>query len=96
MKCPRCGYNTLNQNSLGVELPGTIMPRIFEIVEKTGPDGIDIDCLYSMLYAHKPRPPSRQVVKQHVARINDLLAETDWKIYGKGGSYKFVRRKAGE
>jgi hypothetical protein len=95
MRCPHCGHE-FGPKTLGVTLPGRIMPIIFTAVEKAGAEGILVERLYTMLYGHKTHPPSITVVKQHVFHINERLAETDWKIYGKGGFYRFIRRENGE
>jgi DNA-binding CsgD family transcriptional regulator len=92
--CPHC-HQPMRGTRLGVYLS----PRraeIFDMIRAAGDGGISCDGLAERLRV------SHHTVRSHVLQINDLLAETDWKItrFPGGNSpdnaYELVRREPGD
>jgi DNA-binding winged helix-turn-helix (wHTH) protein len=93
--CPHCGRPLLAAR-LGVRL-SPLKTRIFDALTRAGPDGIDADELFAMVFSG--RAVLRTVLKSHVSQINDLLVETDFRIVGVRGQgrwYTLVHRKVEE
>ncbi len=77
-RCYHCGQEIpQEQLRCGVRL-SLLKTRIFDIIKRTGKDGITGNDLYDMVL--KNRGAKRNVLKTHVHQINDRLAGTDYQI----------------
>jgi len=67
--------------------------RIFDLVARAGARGIDADEINRIAFdGHS----NRDNIKTHVAQINDLLVETDYRIEGtRGGDHPNQQRARG-
>jgi hypothetical protein len=93
--CPHCGQ-TLPEVRFGVRL-SPLKARIIDAVKRAGPDGIDADVLFWLIFSE--RRVKRLTLKSHVYQINDLLAATEYRIdavRGGGRRFRLVHRKMKE
>jgi len=86
MRCDSCGQ-ALPEMRLGVRLTA-FRARLFDLVRRSGVDGIHSEDLYSQLYPDGGG--SRQTLKAHVWQINELIADEGYRIDGRGSSYRLV------
>jgi hypothetical protein len=77
--CPRC-QRPCPEIRFGVPLT-PLKARIFDAVRRAGPDGIAGDAIIRELGL----PVCRTTLKSHVWQINDRLAESGYRIVGRGG-----------
>jgi hypothetical protein len=92
MRCDSCGQ-ALPEIRLGVRLTA-FKARLFDLVRRSGINGIHSDDLYSLLYPDGGG--SRHTLKAHVWQINELIADEGCRIEGHGSFYRLVniRRRA--
>jgi hypothetical protein len=92
MRCDHCGQS-LPEIRLGVRLT-PFKARLFDLVRRSGIDGIHSDDLYSLLYPEGGG--SRHTLKAHIWQINELIADEGYRIEGRGSFYRLVntRRRA--
>src|SRR5262245_42967317 len=92
MRCDRCGQ-ALPEIRLGVRLTA-FKARLFDLVRRSGIDGIHSDDLYSLLYPDGGG--SRHTLKAHIWQINELIADEGYRIEGRSSFYRLVniRRRA--
>lgn len=83
--CLHCGQPTPEMR-LGIRLT-PLKTRLFDAIRRAGSDGITSDQLINELAL----PITRATLKAHVYQINELLAETDYRIIGRGG-YRLTSR----
>jgi len=76
---------------LGVRL-SELKARVFDTVQRAGPDGIHGDELYALVFGE--RCVKRKTMLVHVHQINDKIEETGFRIDGRGGFFR-LRRMAG-
>jgi hypothetical protein len=92
--CTCCGQ-PLPEMRLGVRFT-PLKARIFDIVKRSGESGIDRRDLFDIVFgdddAHS-RTHSFHTLKAHLAQINDLIADTGFRIEGRGAA-RLVRRRA--
>ena len=86
-RCPHCG-RPLPEVRLGVQLT-PLKARIFDVVHRAGPDGIESNDLHAIAFAD--REVSHETLKAHVWQINDLITDVGHRIVGGGGRYRLVR-----
>ena len=79
-RCPHCGA-PLPIKRYGVAFT-RLKAKILDLAEK----GIESDALYERVFSGRERP-SREAMKAHIWQINDALANTDWRIVHRHGSY---------
>lgn len=82
-RCPAC-HRPYTEERVGVRLP-PLKAAIFDSIKANSELGITAAELMQEHYRGKPRKVS--VIKSHVNQINDVLAETRWRIrvdYGLG------------
>jgi len=105
-RCPYCDQ-VLPEYRLGVRLP-EFKARIFDLVMRSGFSGIAWDDLFALTYspngnAHlngKSAPRQKQTrtaLKAHIRGINDELADTGYRIVGRGqgkATYRLEKRHA--
>jgi hypothetical protein len=86
---------------LGIRL-NPIKARIFDALKRAGPDGIETEMLFDLIYAG--RPTQRTTLKSQIWQLNALLreAETGLRIRGdRGGDptssrcFRMVKEKRG-
>jgi hypothetical protein len=82
--CRSCGQ-PLPEMRLGVPMTA-LKARIFDIVRRAGPDGTAAGDLKAIL----GRPIEDVTIKVHVHQINELIADSEHRIVGRGG-YRLVR-----
>lgn len=89
--CYFCGQ-LLKQKRMGVELP-PLKARIFDVVRKSGIDGIlSADLMEACPI--KSSPERRlQTLNVHINQINAKLAKTGWTIIGKDGRKYLIKQK---
>src|SRR5262245_12764897 len=86
MRCHYCGQ-ALPELRLGVRLTA-LKARLFDLVQRSGIDGISSDDLCSLLYPDGGG--SHQTLKAHVWQINEMIADEGYRIDGRGSSYRLV------
>jgi hypothetical protein len=86
MKCDHCGQS-LPEIRLGVRLT-PFKARLFDLVRRSGINGIHSDDLYSLLYPEGGG--SRHTLKAHIWQINELIADEGYRIEGGGSFYRLV------
>jgi hypothetical protein len=86
MRCDYCGQ-ALPEVRLGVRLT-PLKAHLFDLVRRSGIDGISSDDLWSSLYPNGGG--SRQTLKAHVWQINQLIADEGYQIDGRGSFYRLV------
>jgi hypothetical protein len=94
-QCPHC-HQPINKVRLGVPLT-PLKAAIFDAIRRAGPDGIDTDILFWLVFGERERPVSRQTLKSHVWQINDAIADTGFRIKGNVGvdhRFTLVKRAA--
>lgn len=64
--------------------------RIFDLVQRAGPDGIDGRDLFDLVYGDGERP-EMNALKSHVNQINESIEDSGYVIRGRG-TYRLVRR----
>lgn len=85
--CHYCGQ-PLPEVRMGARL--TLMKaRVFDLVQRAGPDGIDGRDLFDITYAGQ-EAPGRDALKSHVKQINELIEGSGYMIRGYG-TYRLVR-----
>lgn len=77
LRCPHCGA-PLTRHS-GPRLP-PLKQRMFNTIRNTGDHGITSRDLLSLIYENRRKPKHLANIRCHISQINDLLAETDWRI----------------
>jgi hypothetical protein len=77
--CPHCSREF--EVRAGVLLT-PLKARIFDVVNRAGPDGIHTDDLFDIIF--EDRSIGRANLKTHIWQINDKLLETDWMIACSG------------
>jgi hypothetical protein len=75
---------------LGVRLT-LLKAQIVDRIKAAGDFGVTSTEIIADLYRDR-RPVKPTVVKSHTSQINDLLAETDWRICSDRGRW-FLRRE---
>lgn len=86
--CPHCGQR-MPLMRLGVRLyPMTC--RIFDLIERSGRDGIAGRDLYRVAYAGI-RKPTYNTVKGHIGHIREALLNTEYRILCEGGKHPIYR-----
>lgn len=93
--CATCGQE-IAERRLDVVM-SALKARIFDIIKRAGPDGIDNNELFEMTL--RDRNVQRATLRVHVFQINDLLFETDYIIKchparGKYTAYRLERRRS--
>jgi len=82
--CPRCGQ-ALPETRLGVRLT-PLKARIFDLVRRSGADGIDRHELFDIVFgdddAHARRH-SYETLKAHITQINELIEDAGYRIEGR-------------
>src|SRR5262245_47653470 len=86
MRCDHCGQS-LPEIRLGVRLT-PFKARLFDLVRRSGIDGIHSDDLYSLLYSEGGG--SRHTLKAHIWQINEMIADEGYRIEGRGSFYRLV------
>jgi hypothetical protein len=89
MRCDNCGQS-LPETRLGIRLT-PFKARLFDLVRRSGIDGIHSDNLYSLLYPDGGG--SRHTLKAHIWQINELIADEGYRIEGRGSFYRLVNTK---
>lgn len=92
MTCPHCGQ-PLTSTRLGVQL-GPLRARLLDAVRRAGQGGISGADLFDLIFAE--RGVKRSALKTNVWVINDLIADSGWRIVSTKGTdahYWLVRRK---
>ncbi len=87
--CNYCGQ-PLPTHRMGAKLT-PMQGRIFDLVQRSGDDGIDSESLRWILKMN------RKTLKSHVYNINGELQLCDYRIYGRAGRvgvYRLVREAA--
>ena len=90
-ECPHCGQPMTVR--FGVKLPrkkASILDMISDVTKGRG--GIDVDTLSWVFYPDKRRPDARNLIRNHVCQINDLLLSTDVRIVNQDGLYRLVEQ----
>ena len=88
--CPTCGQK-LPLKQFGVPMPAK-KARIIDMILRAGSEGAPCDAVYQRLFSHT----SRNTVKAHIWQINELLAETGYRIVAgkRGANYKLQGPRA--
>jgi hypothetical protein len=86
MRCENCGQ-ALPEIRLGVRLTA-LKARLFDLVRRSGVDGIHSDDLHSLLYPDGGG--SRHTLKAHIWQINELIADEGYRIDGRGSFYRLI------
>src|SRR5262245_7042895 len=86
MRCHYCGQ-ALPELRLGVRLTA-LKARLFDLVQRSGIDGISSDDLCSLLYPDGGG--SHQTLKAHVWQINEMIADEGYRIDGRGSFYRLI------
>ena len=89
LKCHHCGQ-ALPEMRLGVRLT-PFKARLFDLVRRSGINGIHSDDLYSLLYPDGDG--SRHTLKAHIWQINELIADEGYRIEGRGSFYRLVKMR---
>src|SRR5579862_3705214 len=88
--CPHCGH-PMHEIRCGAQLT-PLKARIFDLVKRAGPDGIENKALYDMAFANElPKQRTRKTIKAHVWQINALIGVAGFRIRGWGGVYRLER-----
>lgn len=89
--CECCGQ-TLPEKRKGVKL-SFLKARIFDAVDRAGPDGIPADDLHGMVFTEGQK---RATLKTHIWQINDVLIDHGYCIKAHGSprnGVNYVLRK---
>jgi len=87
--CPHC-QQPLPEIRLGVRLTAK-KARIFDLVQRAGPDGIDGRDLFAIVFGEQEKEVKRDTLQSHVWQINDLIEDSGYRIKGYS-TYRLVRR----
>lgn len=91
--CPHCG-NAMPEIRCGAELT-PLKARIFDIVKRSGADGIENGDLYNAVFGNTLRKQrTRYTLKSHIWQINSAIVDSGFRIRGNGGAYRLVREAA--
>jgi len=90
MRCDYCGQ-ALPEMRLGVRLTA-LKARLFDLVRRSGIDGIHSDDLHSLLYPDGGC--SRDTLKAHIWQINELIADEGYRILGRGSFYRLSNTRS--
>jgi len=66
--------------------------RVFDLIRRAGSGGISARDIHRIAFAD--RRASLMTVRAHVWQINEAIAETGYRIEGRGGGFR-LRRTAG-
>ena len=89
--CPHCGQ-PLPELRAGRRLP-PLKARLYDVVQRAGPDGIPSDGLGLVLYGAECRKTQNRI-KAHVAQINTILAGTGVRVSAASGRYRLIKPTA--
>jgi len=79
---------------LGAQLT-PLKARIFDLVKRSGIDGIEHRELFNMAFSNTPpKRRTQKTVKSHVWQINDAISDSGFRICGHGGFYRLIREAA--
>jgi hypothetical protein len=81
--CQTCGQ-ALPQIRFGVLLP-PLKARIFDMVKRGGVGGVESLFLRETFGGN--------TLKTHIHQINELIDESGFRIYGRGGTYRLEKRR---
>ena len=90
--CPHCG-KPFGGIRFGLTF-GPVAVLIIDIIDRAGPDGIDHDKLFEIVY--RGRNAKRTALKSYICWINERLRESDVHIAGmrgNGGRYRITKYK---
>ena len=88
--CPHCGQ-PLRQERVGIFLP-PVKCLIFDLIKAAGDVWLNSEELaHTLAYDSPARSVSRNTIKAHVSQINDILAETDYRIRRDGRRWCLVK-----
>jgi hypothetical protein len=91
--CPYCGHE-MPEIRLGVRLPA-LKARIFDLIQRGGRDGIDRRDLLGIINTDREKPICHSTLKAHLFQINELLADTGYRITGHSVARLVEKRRAG-
>lgn len=80
--CPTC-HRPYGDERLGVRLP-PLKARLLDLVKQSGDVGVSTTELREDLYRDRERKVSLVTVRMHIQQINELLANTAWRIRTEG------------
>lgn len=86
--CNYCGQ-ALPEVRLGVRLTDK-KARIFDLVQRAGPDGIDGRDLFDIVFGEQEKTVQLSCLKSHINQINELIEDSGYKIKGYS-TYRLVR-----
>jgi hypothetical protein len=94
--CKSC-HQPVGHTRAGVRM-SPLKAAIFDTIKGAGDEGITAWAVLSAVYDGRS-PPNVNSIKSHIAQINDLLEETDFKIRSDrtqkiAPHWRIVRRKA--
>jgi len=84
--CPTCGQ-ALSEERGGVRLT-PLKARIFDVIKRAGPDGIESDDLFAMIFAE--RNVVRATLRAHIWQINDILSDTGLRIESANKCFRLI------
>jgi hypothetical protein len=78
----------------GVQL-SPLLADLFDMIERSGSDGILCEVLVGVFYPGRPRDQARRCIVVNIHHLNDKLIETDLEIrsHVKSGPYRVQRRR---
>ena len=92
--CTHCGQTIPDTMRCGVKLT-PLKARIFDLVRRSGPDGIESAALYDIAFDNTlPKKRTRNTLKAHVWQINEAIDGAGFRICGSGGVYRLTREAA--
>jgi sugar phosphate isomerase/epimerase len=92
-RCPYC-QQVLPEFRLGVRFPNGVKSEIFDLVQRSGIDGIACDTVHAIVFGSREHQPATKTLKAHVNQINELIEDTGYRIHGRGGNYRLINRNA--
>jgi hypothetical protein len=92
-RCPYCNQ-VLPEFRLGVRFPNGLKARLFDLIQRGGVDGIPIDELHAIVFDGRDRHSGKKTLSVHVCQINELIEDSSYRISGRGGAYRLLRKGA--